>query len=133
MHLKHAAAQRIIRRPGKCECILGKKHMRVKVATMITLDSLLIKALFSFVTAEFSYISGKRSETAFLFKLHISRIQSGAHVSVGAGQEIVKQLTSFPAEDVLPKNKASPQLSCFQARCIRLVLKPPPPPSPHNT
>lgn len=81
MHLMHAAAQRIIRRPGKGECTWGKILMKVKVATVITLDSLLIKPLFLFVTAEFSYISGKRSETALLFKLHISRIQSGAHMS----------------------------------------------------
>lgn len=99
---------------------------------MITWDPLLIKALFSFVT-EFSYISGKWSETALLFKVHISRIQSGAHTSERAGQEMVKQLIPFPAEDILPKYKASSQPSCSKAKCIRLVLKPPPPASPRNT
>lgn len=99
---------------------------------MITWDPLLIKALFSFVT-EFSYISGKGSETALLFKVHISKIQSGAHTSETAGQEMVKQLIPFPAEDILPKYKASSQPSCSKAKCIRLVLKPPPPTSPRNT
>lgn len=122
----HTAAQRIIRRPGKGECILEKCHIKVKVATTIALDSLLIKALFSSVTAESYYISGKRSETALLLKLHISRIQCGAGMSEGAGQEIVRQLTPFPAEDILPKNKASSQLSCFQAKGFRWVLFPRP-------
>lgn len=127
MHLMHTAAQRITRRPGKGECILEKSHMRIKVTAMIALDSMLIKASFSSVTAEVSYFSGKRPETALLLKLHISRIQSGAHMSERADWEIVRQLTPFPAEDILPKNTAPSQLSCFQAKGVRWELLPQPP------
>lgn len=68
---------------GNVNALWEKKHMRINVATMITWDPLLIKALFSFVTAEFSYISGKKyqKQEALLFKMHISRVQPGAHTS----------------------------------------------------
>lgn len=129
MHLVRAAAQRIIRRSGKWETILGNTR-EVKVATIISLDSLLRKILFSFVKAKFFYISGNGSETALPFKLHIFRTQSGAHLSESWSRDC-EATGLIPIEDILPKYKASSQLFCSKAKCIRLVLSPPP--SPHNT
>lgn len=58
---------------------------------------------------------------------HFSRLFPGHDLEITcqrAGQKIVKQLVLFPAEDILPKDKASSQLFCSKAKCIRSVSAP---------
>lgn len=106
MHLMGIAAQRIIRRPGKCECILEKTHKSKgcnhDYIGFITHKSLIFLC-YSRIFLHFR--KNIRNSLTVLFKLHISRIQSGAHMSERAGQEIVK---SWP--------HSQQKTSCLRAR-----------------
>lgn len=91
MYLMHTAAQRIIRRPGKCECILEKnesKGCNHDYIRLIAHKSL----IFLCYSRIFLHFRKKRSETALL--LCLSCTFPGYNLELTSQREQVKRLWS---------------------------------------